>query len=83
MQQKITKTPEAIQAEQEEILRLREEIKRLCNRVPDSVLQGSYQTAIAWKKAAADAYELATSKAPTLTKLHDAKSAMQIASKAA
>ena len=83
MNKKEGKTPEAIAAEQAEIAKMRSEILALCNRVPQSVLAGSYNTAVAWKKAAHDAYRLATSKAPTLTKLHDARRAMLVAAKAA
>jgi hypothetical protein len=79
MKEKITKTPEAIEAEREQIEKMRGEIKALCNKVPPAVLSGSYQTAVAWKKAAGDPYKLATSKAPTLTKLVDARTAMQVA----
>lgn len=79
MKEKITKTPEAIAAEQEQISKMRAEIVALCNKVPAAVLSGSYQTAVAWKKAAGDAYKLATSKAPTLNKLVDARTAMQVA----
>jgi len=80
--EKITKTPEALAAEREQIEKMREELKALCNRVPPAVISGSYQTAVAWKKAALDAYKLATSKSPTLTKLIDARTAMQIAARA-
>jgi hypothetical protein len=83
MKEKITKTPEAVAAEQEQIEKMRAEIIALCNKVPPAVLSGSYQTAVAWKKAAGDAYKLATSKAPTLTKLVDARSAMQVAARSA
>ncbi|NIF51437.1 hypothetical protein [Burkholderia sp. Ax-1724] len=82
MREKITKTPEAIKAEQEQVEKMREELKALCNRVPPAVLSGSYQTAVAWKKAASDAYKLATSKAPMLSKLVDARTAMQLAARA-
>jgi hypothetical protein len=83
MTEKITKTPEAIAAEQEQIAKMRAELIALCNKVPPVVLAGSYQTAVAWKKAAMDAYKVATSKAPTLAKLVDARTAMQIAARAA
>ncbi|MBS6362854.1 hypothetical protein [Burkholderia sp.] len=79
MQKTMKKTPEAAAAEQEQVSKLRDEIKALCNRVPPQVLGGSYQTAVAWKKAASEAYRLATSIAPTPQKLNDAKTAMQIA----
>ncbi len=79
MREKITKTPEAVEAEREQIEKMRGEIKALCNKVPPAVLSGSYQTAVAWKKAAGDAYKLACSKSPTLTKLVDARTAMQVA----
>ncbi|HDR9274247.1 hypothetical protein [Burkholderia vietnamiensis] len=82
MEKRMKQTPEAAAAEQEQIAKLRDEIKALCNRVPPPVLQGSYQTAVAWKKAASDAYRLASSKSPTLQKLNDAKTAMQIAAQA-
>lgn len=83
MAEKITKTPEAVTAEREQIEKMCEELKAACNRVPPSVLAGSYQTAVAWKKAAFNAYKLATSKSPTLSKLVDARTAMQIAARAA
>lgn len=83
MAKKESKTPEALAAEQAEIAKMRSEIQALCNKVPQSVLGGSVQTAIAWKKAAREAYRLATSKAPTLTKLHDARRAMLVAAKLA
>jgi hypothetical protein len=83
MAEKIAKTPEAIAAERAQIEKMCAELKALCNRVPQTVLGGSYQTAVAWKKAASDAYKLATSKSPTLAKLVDARTAMQVAARAA
>lgn len=83
MAEKITKTKEALAAEQEQIEKMREELKVLCNRVPQAALAGSFQTAVAWKKAALDAYKLATSKSPTLSKLVDARNAMNVAARAA
>jgi hypothetical protein len=83
MAEKITKTPEALAAEREQIEKMRLELKALCNKVPPAVLTGSYQMAVAWKKADADAYKIATSKSPTLTKLVDARTAMQVAARAA
>lgn len=62
MAEKITKTPEALAAEREQIEKMRGEIKALCNKAPPAVLSGSYQAAVAWKKAAYDAYKLACSK---------------------
>jgi uncharacterized coiled-coil protein SlyX len=41
MREKITKTPEALAAEREQIEKMREELKALCNRVPPAVLSGS------------------------------------------
>lgn len=83
MSEKITKTPEAIAAERAQVEKMCAELKVLCNRVPQTVLTGSYQTAVAWKKAASDAYKFASSKSPTLAKLVDARNAMQIAARAA
>jgi hypothetical protein len=41
MKEKITKTPEAIEAEREQIEKMRGEIKALCNKAPPAVLSGS------------------------------------------
>lgn len=79
MADKIAKTPEALAAERAQVEKMREEVKALCNKVPPAVISGSYQTAVAWKKAAMDAYKLATSKSPTLSKLVDARTAMHVA----
>ncbi|MEI5998266.1 hypothetical protein H3V53_13940 [Paraburkholderia bengalensis] len=81
-EQKQVKTPEAIAAEQAEIELLRAELTRLCNKVPQCVLAGSYDRAVAWKKRAIDALRLAESKAPTLAKLRNARDGMARAAEA-
>lgn len=78
-EQKQVKTPEAIAAEQAEIERLRAELAGLCNKVPQCVLAGSYDRAVAWKSRAIDALRLAQSKAPTLTKLRLSQSSATLA----
>ncbi|WP_017773808.1 hypothetical protein [Paraburkholderia kururiensis] len=69
MAEKITKTPEAIEAEKKEIEELRADIVRRCSKVPAHVINGFYDHAVWWKEMATSAYRLAQSKAPTLAKL--------------
>lgn len=64
---------EALKAMIAEGEQLREEIIKLCGRVPGSVLSGSVQTAQAWKARASDAYLLANSKRPSLAALRNAR----------
>lgn len=73
-----SKSLEQLAAEQVRIAELRVEIRSLCSRVPGSVLAGSVQTAIAWKKEAHAAYSLADSKSPTLEKLTNAANSLRM-----
>lgn len=77
MQKKETKTPEAAQAEREEIEAIREEIRQQCNKVPAHVLSGFYGVAVSWKSLAESSLRLANSKQPTLSKLRNARDAMR------
>lgn len=70
--EKLAKSPEQIEEEKRQIASLRARLIDMTNRCPSSVLLGSYQKAVAWKKAAIGARKLAESKSPTLAKLQNA-----------
>ncbi len=76
MVQREAKSPEQLKSEADRIETLRAEVKQLCSRVPGSVLSGSVQVAIAWKKEALEAMTLANSKQPKLEKLVSAVQAL-------
>lgn len=58
-------------AEKKEIDRLRGQIECRLNKCPP-LINGSHQTAVAWKQSAGDAMRAAASKAPTLKKMQEA-----------
>lgn len=70
--EKLAKSPEQVEEEKRQIATLRAKLIDLTDRCPQSVLAGSYQKAVAWKKAAVGARKLAESKSPTLAKLQNA-----------
>lgn len=70
--EKQKKSPEQLEAERIEMDRLRTKLLQLTDMCPKAVLEGSYQKAVAWKKAAVDGRKLAESKNPTLAKLQNA-----------
>lgn len=70
--EKQAKSPEQIEAEKREIKRLIDEINQRINKVPQSVLGGSVQSARSWKENAFKAMKLAQSKQPKLEALRNA-----------
>jgi hypothetical protein len=72
MEKKPVKTPEQIEAEKMEALRLLDEIGRLINKVPRSVMSGDVMKAREWKEKAFKAMRLSQSKQPRLDSLRDA-----------
>ena len=55
-----------------EIARIKGLITERISRAPGRVMNGSYQTAVEWKKAAIRGKQAAESKAPTLKKIQEA-----------
>lgn len=72
MEKKAVKTDVQIEAEKRETAALIAEIGQRINRVPQSVLAGSVQSARSWKENAFKAMNLAQSKQPKLDALRDA-----------
>lgn len=71
MKDVVRKTPEQISDENARIERLRQELLKLTDMCPDSVLNGFHGTVVQWKSSAIKARRLAESKSPTLTKLEN------------
>lgn len=71
------KTKEQLEAERMEIERTRTLLLAMTDICPKSVISGSYQKAVSWKKEAIGARKLAESKSPSLMKLQSALSALQ------
>lgn len=71
MEKKSIKTEVQIEAEKKEAEALIVEINQRINKVPQSVLAGSVQSARAWKEAAFKAMKLAQSKQPKLDALRE------------
>lgn len=77
MIKKPTKTEAQVEAEKAELTAKIEEIRRMCNTVPKSVLVGYHGKAVAWKEAAHKALQLAESKAPRLERVREAYSTLR------
>lgn len=78
MEKKAAKSPEQLEAEKRESAELIAEIGERINKVPQSVLAGSVQTARSWKEQAFKAMRLAGSKQPKLDALRSSVQALRI-----
>lgn len=82
MEKKSVKTEAQIEAEKKESEALIVEINQRINKVPQSVLSGSVQSARSWKENAFKAMRLAESKQPKLEALRSAVQALRVFDKA-
>lgn len=74
---KPTKTEAQIEAEKKELIFKLEEIRRMCNKVPKSVIEGFHGKAVSWKEHAHRALCLCDSKSPRLDRVREAYQTMR------